>query len=592
MELRDRKIIQNTGNLPAYNDSKEPEKLLHLPGKDAIPGMVTNGINLIGNTVNAFGPVKSSSDILAESGTSVGQGAGFTYQKQNSVDVGAQMDELGKQNTANTLQTAAAGASMGSAFGPIGAGIGGVVGGAVGFIGGLFRNSKMADRIKKAQIQAINNNNYALASAQSNYLTNDYNAKHDNTQNDLLYHAEEGKSPVDYTMQQSGFIKKNGKWVFDGHAMLSNGEVKFHTDKLGRVTDYERIGKGKDNNDTVKVKLGNTPEEYAHTGVVSNHNGASDYAMATGDMYGGIEIGQQSKNQDIMIDLPTIKQLQYGSFNKKNGILMAKEGKLPKYNTSKQSWTTLNPLSGLAIPTAEWIKNNRTDFDSYNNQPFPEEKISQARAAKARGVGQETQPEYNSKRPSSLVPGLLGALGLATAYSMMPDKNLGSADTQVSNPYARQALSTLAGLRSNKYAQMQEAREAEARNIYMFSRSGYHGAHQYLAGVAGDAALQKLYANVLANSNKEDNTYFSNWASSALNVGHNQAQWDQYHLNNKYDTYARSHGAFTKNRNNVLSEMFKMPQWAYQQILNNNLSYDTLALYNKDYELRRNLLKG
>jgi uncharacterized membrane protein len=60
------------------------------------------------------------------------------------------MDELSKQNTANTLNTAASGASLGSAFGPIGAGIGGVVGGAVGFIGGLFRKNKMAERIRQA----------------------------------------------------------------------------------------------------------------------------------------------------------------------------------------------------------------------------------------------------------------------------------------------------------------------------------------------------------------------------------------------------------------------------------------------------------
>jgi len=58
------------------------------------------------------------------------------------------MSELSRQNTSNTLNTAAAGASMGAAFGPIGAGIGGVVGGAVGFIGGLFRKNKMAERIK------------------------------------------------------------------------------------------------------------------------------------------------------------------------------------------------------------------------------------------------------------------------------------------------------------------------------------------------------------------------------------------------------------------------------------------------------------
>jgi uncharacterized membrane protein len=60
------------------------------------------------------------------------------------------MDELSKQNTANTLNTAASGASLGSAFGPIGAGIGGVVGGVVGLFGGASRRNKMAERIRQA----------------------------------------------------------------------------------------------------------------------------------------------------------------------------------------------------------------------------------------------------------------------------------------------------------------------------------------------------------------------------------------------------------------------------------------------------------
>lgn len=111
------------------------------------------------------------------------------------MDAGAQMDELSKQNTANTLNTAASGASLGSAFGPIGAGIGGVVGGAVGFVGGLFRKNKMAERIKNAQIQATRNNNFNLASAQTDYLTNQYNVEHDNTQDDMLYAAKEGLEP-------------------------------------------------------------------------------------------------------------------------------------------------------------------------------------------------------------------------------------------------------------------------------------------------------------------------------------------------------------------------------------------------------------
>ena len=80
------------------------------------------------------------------------------------------MSEVGKENTANTLQTAAAGAAAGAMFGPIGAAAGGVLGGVVGLIGGARRKSAMAEAIKKAQIQRVKNNNFNFSSGQSDYL--------------------------------------------------------------------------------------------------------------------------------------------------------------------------------------------------------------------------------------------------------------------------------------------------------------------------------------------------------------------------------------------------------------------------------------
>ena len=86
MDLRERKKLLNgdTDNLsvseklPEYKDGT-PNYWLHKPSSEALAGMVTNGINFAGATVNSFGPVKSSENILTESGTSVGQGSGFSY---------------------------------------------------------------------------------------------------------------------------------------------------------------------------------------------------------------------------------------------------------------------------------------------------------------------------------------------------------------------------------------------------------------------------------------------------------------------------------------------------------------------------------
>lgn len=42
-------------------------------------GAVTTGVNFLGSAMKSFGPVKSSGDILQESGTSTAQGGGFTF---------------------------------------------------------------------------------------------------------------------------------------------------------------------------------------------------------------------------------------------------------------------------------------------------------------------------------------------------------------------------------------------------------------------------------------------------------------------------------------------------------------------------------
>lgn len=65
----------NTGELPEYSEGKFSafiNKNLHAPSKDDIPGMLPAAVGFAGQTMNAFGPVKSTGDILQESGTSVG----------------------------------------------------------------------------------------------------------------------------------------------------------------------------------------------------------------------------------------------------------------------------------------------------------------------------------------------------------------------------------------------------------------------------------------------------------------------------------------------------------------------------------------
>lgn len=194
-------------NMPKYalGDPQpvEPEKDLHgfQANKGDWGGAITGAISFGGSIANAYEGVKSTSDIITESGTSVGSGTGFTYNKLNNVDFAAQRSELSAQNTNNTLKAAGTGAqlggSIGMAFGPVGSAIGaaagGIIGGVVGIFGGKSRKRRLERKMRLAQERIFNTNNYNLASAQSDYLQNQFELENGNTQDGELFVANRGK---------------------------------------------------------------------------------------------------------------------------------------------------------------------------------------------------------------------------------------------------------------------------------------------------------------------------------------------------------------------------------------------------------------
>lgn len=167
-------------------------------------GAITGAIGFGGAVANSFSGVKSQSDMIAESGTSVGYGTGFSYNKQNQIDMDAQRSKLSAQNTQNTLAAAGTGAqlggSIGMAFGPVGAGIGAIAGGLIGGITGIFggksRKRRLERKMRAAQERVQNINNYNLASAQTDYLQNQWNIEHGDTQDQELFVANKGKDLV------------------------------------------------------------------------------------------------------------------------------------------------------------------------------------------------------------------------------------------------------------------------------------------------------------------------------------------------------------------------------------------------------------
>lgn len=170
-------------------------------GGGNVGNIAASAVQFLGATANSFGSVQNANEMFAHSGQSTGYGAGYTYAKQNNIDAAGEIAEVKKENTANTLKTtgagiglgASVGAAIGGVAGPIGAAVGAIVGLGIGLLGGANRKRKLRRAIYNAQQEVTRKNTFSNASAQTDYLTQNYYNKYGNPYDDQIYNAKYGK---------------------------------------------------------------------------------------------------------------------------------------------------------------------------------------------------------------------------------------------------------------------------------------------------------------------------------------------------------------------------------------------------------------
>ena len=170
-------------------------------GGGNVGNIAASAVQFLGATANSFGGVQNANEMSAHSGQSTGYGAGYTYAKQNNIDAAREIAEVKKENTANTLKTTGAGVGLGASIGaaiggvagPIGAAAGAVLGLAIGLFGGANRKRKLRRAIYNAQQEVTRKNTFSNASAQTDYLTQNYYNKYGNPYDDQIYNAKYGK---------------------------------------------------------------------------------------------------------------------------------------------------------------------------------------------------------------------------------------------------------------------------------------------------------------------------------------------------------------------------------------------------------------
>lgn len=160
------------------------------------------------------------------------------------------------------------------------------------------------------------------------------------------------------------------------------------------------------------------------------------------------------------------------------------------------------------------------------------------------------------------------------------------------NRYAAPALQALNKLSVDPYSQIQALNDKERQAYYGIQQNGgYTGGQRQAARVALALGNAKTAADILHNTQLQNNTYRQNWAEAALQEGSQDASRRQSAAQYAWDAYNRAHGAKTKGIETHLSNLGAMWQKYYADKIKNKQYEDILNIYQQDIDNRKDALK-
>ncbi len=481
-------------------------------GVSNIGGIITSGVQFAGDTINAFSVNETGDDIAKRQGSSNLSIGGIGYESPNTINVGDEIDKIRKENTGNTLKTVGSGAALGTAILPgWGTAIGAVLGLGIGLFGGEARKREYRRMMAKqnAKINALQDS--ARYSAQTKAIQLQNAREYGNSEAQYLYGAADGKVDTSFITPDAYFqtyyapeIKEYNKNKLtysalgpvnaEPNAKVSRGEIianKF----LG--TMY-RVPGGKDNKDTEYAYLSDSDT------VVTNKGGESDRAFATGDI-------RQS-------------EINMMNRNKKRGLMMAKNGKLPK---CKEGWVGNAITSGLGA---------------------------------IGGLSQWWQANNSSPRETNV-------------YKQ--------------NDYEGVSLDILSRLGINPFPITLSLRNAEARaNKAIDMSGGLTTGQRTLTRLASLTNTQRAVADALQNIQMQNNNYFADYAKTALAAGAANAQ--RAMQANMYDEemYAKAHAARQQGMQMGMRNIIDQLNNFYANEFKRRQFNEAMGLYKQDQKLR------
>lgn len=161
------------------------------------------------------------------------------------------------------------------------------------------------------------------------------------------------------------------------------------------------------------------------------------------------------------------------------------------------------------------------------------------------------------------------------------------------NRYGQSALQTLNRLRVNPYNQLQALNQNDRAAYYRMQQDGgYTGGQRQAGRVALALGNARNVADVLNNTDLQNNKYRQDWATAALAEGNQDAARRQAANQYAWETYNRAHGAKTKGIETHLSNLGLIGQkWLSQRIKNKQYG-DVLDMYQQDIDNKNAALKA
>lgn len=161
------------------------------------------------------------------------------------------------------------------------------------------------------------------------------------------------------------------------------------------------------------------------------------------------------------------------------------------------------------------------------------------------------------------------------------------------NRYANSALSALNRLSVDPYSQIQALNDKERQAYYGIQQNGgYTGGQRQAARVALALGNAKTAADILNNTQLQNNAYRQNWAEAALQEGSQDASRRQSAAQYAWDAYNRAHGAKTKGIETHLANLGAMWQKYYADKIKNKQYEDILNIYQQDVDSKKEALKA